>query len=74
MDDYISRIEAALEAKALYLHPPTLRLPEPMTKAEFRAIRAAARTCPEAETTNWFDLACRALEARILHRVKECNA
>ncbi len=56
--------------------PPvaTLRLPEPMTKAEFRAIRAAARSCPEAETTNWFDLACRAVESETLRRVKEVNS
>lgn len=50
-----------------------LRLPEPLTKAELLAIRMKSRALPEAETTNWPALACRAVEAEVLRRVKEAN-
>jgi hypothetical protein len=53
--------------------PAALRLPEPMTKAELLTIRMKARASPEAETTNWPALACRAVEAEVIRRVKECN-
>lgn len=47
-----------------------LRLPEPMTKAELLAIRMKARASPEAETTNWPALACRAVEAEVIRRIE----